>query len=64
MNITMAKEAIWEGRQGGPGGTSRGVWQFGLMLWCGTGCNPFRYDGYGCWCGLGGGGAVVDDIDR
>ncbi|CAI2327814.1 unnamed protein product [Caenorhabditis sp. 36 PRJEB53466] len=24
----------------------------------------FNYNGYGCWCGFGGSGAVVDGIDQ
>lgn len=29
-----------------------------------TGSNPLDYLSYGCWCGLGGNGTVVDDIDK
>ncbi|XP_036000474.1 phospholipase A2-like isoform X1 [Fundulus heteroclitus] len=41
------------------------VWQFGEMITCAQpGVNPLAYNEYGCWCGLGGGGTPVDDVDR
>jgi len=42
----------------------RNLWQFGLMILCQTKRNPLDYNGYGCYCGLGGGGKSVDDIDK
>ena len=42
----------------------RAVLQFGLMVSCATGRNMFDFNGYGCWCGLGGKGAPVDELDR
>ncbi|CAH1128551.1 unnamed protein product [Ceutorhynchus assimilis] len=34
------------------------------MISCATGCNPLKYKGYGCFCGLFGSGIPVDGIDR
>uniref|UniRef100_T1JLI6 Phospholipase A2 n=1 Tax=Strigamia maritima TaxID=126957 RepID=T1JLI6_STRMM len=31
---------------------------------CGTGCNPMRLMGYGCYCGFMGAGIPVDGIDK
>lgn len=42
----------------------RNVLNFGVMIWCAVGRNPLHYNGYGCFCGLGGGGTPVDDVDR
>ncbi|XP_033636824.1 uncharacterized protein LOC117297786 [Asterias rubens] len=42
----------------------RSVPQFGLMTSCATGENPLEYNGYGCHCGIGGGGTSVDGTDR
>ena len=42
----------------------RNVIQFGVMIICATGRNPLDYNLYGCWCGIGGGGNPVDDVDR
>ncbi|XP_078359672.1 phospholipase A2 A2-actitoxin-Cgg2a-like isoform X2 [Oculina patagonica] len=44
--------------------TKRNAAQFGAMIWCKVGRNPLDYNGYGCWCGLGGKGDPVDEIDR
>lgn len=41
------------------------LWQFGEMITCvQPGVNPLAYNEYGCWCGLGGSGTPVDDVDR
>ncbi|XP_027890398.1 phospholipase A2-like [Xiphophorus couchianus] len=41
------------------------LWQFGEMISCAQpGVNPLAYNEYGCWCGLGGSGTPVDDVDR
>ena len=37
---------------------------FGLMITCAVGRSSLDYNGYGCFCGLGGGGTPVDDTDR
>ncbi|XP_051806424.1 phospholipase A2, minor isoenzyme-like isoform X2 [Acanthochromis polyacanthus] len=43
----------------------KAVWQFGNMISCfQPGVNPLRYNEYGCWCGIGGSGTPVDDLDR
>ncbi|KAM8865683.1 phospholipase A2-like [Synchiropus picturatus] len=42
----------------------RAVWQFGGMIQCvQPGVSPLKYNDYGCWCGLGGSGTPVDDLD-
>ncbi|XP_070575401.1 acidic phospholipase A2 PA-3-like [Ptychodera flava] len=52
-----------------PAGSSEGtvgtanVMQFGAMIFCATGRNPLDYNGYGCYCGFGGGGKAVDAVD-
>ncbi|KAM7438396.1 Phospholipase A2 [Porites harrisoni] len=42
----------------------RGSLQLGAMIWCEVGRNPLDYNPYGCWCGVGGKGQPVDEIDR
>ena len=42
--------------------TKRDVVSFGLMVLRVTKRDP--HDGYGCWCGIGGEGKPVDDLDR
>jgi len=44
--------------------SKRNSLQFGAMIWCKVGRNPLDYNGYGCWCGVGGKGEPVDEIDR
>ena len=44
--------------------TKRGVLSFGLMVKLVTGEDPLDYNGYGCYCGIGGEGKPVDDLDR
>uniref|UniRef100_A0A8C5DDA2 Phospholipase A2 n=1 Tax=Gouania willdenowi TaxID=441366 RepID=A0A8C5DDA2_GOUWI len=40
------------------------LWHFGLMINCAQpGINPLIYNNYGCWCGLGGQGTPLDELD-
>merc|ERR1719357_92093 len=42
----------------------KALWQFGKMIQCTQpGVNPLKYNDYGCWCGFGGQGTPVDDVD-
>ncbi|XP_073322474.1 phospholipase A2-like [Pagrus major] len=44
---------------------ARAIWQFGDMIECvQPGVDPINYNNYGCYCGLGGKGTPVDDLDR
>uniref|UniRef100_T1KX48 Phospholipase A2 n=1 Tax=Tetranychus urticae TaxID=32264 RepID=T1KX48_TETUR len=42
----------------------RGLIQLASMIRCVSGCEPFQYKGYGCFCGLFGSGKPVDPIDK
>eukprot|EP00057_Strongylocentrotus_purpuratus_P008691 XP_011663165.1 PREDICTED: basic phospholipase A2 1 isoform X2 [Strongylocentrotus purpuratus] len=41
----------------------RAIWQFSSMIECATGRPAWHFNNYGCWCGLGGGGKPVDEVD-
>ncbi|XP_047447234.1 phospholipase A2-like [Mugil cephalus] len=42
----------------------KALWQFGNMIQCAQpGTNPLAYNDYGCWCGFGGGGTPLDELD-
>ncbi|TNN70673.1 Phospholipase A2, major isoenzyme [Liparis tanakae] len=42
----------------------KALWQFGFMIECAQpGTNPLLYSDYGCWCGFGGTGSPVDEVD-
>jgi len=42
----------------------RSIIQLAGMIRCVSGCDPFLYKGYGCYCGYLGAGKPVDPIDR
>ena len=42
----------------------RRIDEFGQMIEATTDRNPLDFNGYGNWCGLGGDGIPVDEIDR
>ncbi|XP_074652240.1 basic phospholipase A2 nigroxin B-like [Tubulanus polymorphus] len=44
--------------------SSQNVAQFGLMIRHTTGRKALDFNKYGNWCGYGGGGPIVDSIDR
>merc|ERR1711970_1705214 len=42
----------------------KALWQFGGMIQCAQpGINPLKYNDYGCWCGFGGKGVPLDEVD-
>ncbi|XP_054467415.1 phospholipase A2-like [Anoplopoma fimbria] len=42
----------------------RALWQFGNMIKCPQpDISPLKYSDYGCWCGFGGTGRPVDELD-
>ncbi|XP_059842808.1 phospholipase A2-like [Hypanus sabinus] len=44
---------------------SRNLIQFGNMIKCAIpGVNPLKFNNYGCYCGVGGSGTPVDDLDK
>lgn len=42
----------------------RGLIGFFVMIKCKASRNPFDFNNYGCWCGLGGKGKPLDEVDR
>ncbi|XP_037537161.1 phospholipase A2, minor isoenzyme-like [Nematolebias whitei] len=43
----------------------KAMWQFGKMMKCAQpDVNPLAYNNYGCWCGFGGTGTPVDEVDE
>ncbi|KAJ7337960.1 phospholipase A2 (consuming 1,2-dipalmitoylphosphatidylcholine), partial [Desmophyllum pertusum] len=49
---------------GSANATKRDILSFGLMVRRVTKKNPLRYNNYGCYCGIGGKGTPVDDLDK
>lgn len=47
-----------------PNRDRRALWQLDTFISCYTGRSGFVYNGYGCWCGLGGSGRPLDGSDR
>lgn len=44
---------------------NKAVWHLGEAIVCAQpGINPFLYNNYGCWCGIGGGGRTVNAVDE
>uniref|UniRef100_A0A3B4T4V6 Phospholipase A2 n=1 Tax=Seriola dumerili TaxID=41447 RepID=A0A3B4T4V6_SERDU len=42
----------------------KALWQFGIMIQCAQpDVSPLRYSDYGCWCGFGGRGTPLDEVD-
>ncbi|KAI8777075.1 acidic phospholipase A2 E [Biomphalaria glabrata] len=44
--------------------SERGLPSLPVAITTYTGRNPFDYNNYGCYCGLGGGGKIMDSVDR
>ena len=42
----------------------RNAAQLASMVRYTTGTNPIKYLKYGCWCGIGGKGKTVDELDK
>lgn len=43
----------------------KALWQFGNMIECAQpGVNSLKYNNYGCWCGFGGTGTPLDELDE
>ena len=42
----------------------RSIVGFGFLITCNAKKNPFSYNGYGCYCGVGGYGKPVDGLDK
>nr|XP_020486745.1 phospholipase A2-like [Labrus bergylta] len=43
----------------------RALWQFGNMIQCAQpDVSALKYNNYGCWCGLGGSGTPLDELDE
>ena len=42
----------------------RNMWNFARLTYCVTDRWPYDYVNYGCHCGKGGGGNILDEIDR
>lgn len=50
--------------EGSADASKRDAISFGALIYRATGRSPMDYNGYGCYCGLGGKGRPVDKLDR
>ncbi|XP_054081980.1 uncharacterized protein LOC105214355 [Zeugodacus cucurbitae] len=62
VNDPFGTSVKWEFRNS-TGRVKRDVLTLYSMIQCSTGCQPFVYKGYGCYCGFSGAGVPVDGID-
>ncbi|KAM7018212.1 phospholipase A2-like [Tautogolabrus adspersus] len=43
----------------------KALWQFGNMIQCAQpDVSALKYNNYGCWCGFGGSGTPLDELDE
>lgn len=64
LDLILEFELLAEVRDSPIVSHKRSVLEFGLMISCAVERSPLDYNGYGCFCGLGGEGTPLDDTDR
>ncbi|KAI8489940.1 Phospholipase A2, major isoenzyme [Branchiostoma belcheri] len=68
MAVTLSLIAICtsnaEGHKHNSSKRAKNAFYLGRLIYCATQRNPLDYSDYGCWCGLGGSGEPMDDVDR
>lgn len=62
--IGASSQRLQDFEDGTMGRQPRSIPDFGVLIFCKTKTNPFKYNGYGCYCGFGGQGKPVDGLDR